>query len=232
MIHPSMAARVSRLLVPALLTVMAPVLAGAQSAPGALAWPPMGTEVVIEREASGSYGPAGAAFGGPAGRIAWKFERREWKGRSVVAAVSAEDKTVLFEVESAATVAELDNTGRPVWTYEPPLLSIQWPLAVGKSWTAEARMTEESFGSKPVVPVRLEVRVEAVETVTVPAGTFEAFRVVSTTRRGWTSRHWVVPSLGLQSYFAVKGIEERPSSNLLGAGRREWRLVALTLPAR
>lgn len=227
-----MAVRTSWCAVPALLALMVPGLADAQPSPGVLTWPPMGTEVEIEREASGSYGPAGDWFGGPAGRVVWKFERREWKGRSVIAAVSAQDKTPLFDVESGATVAELDNAGRLVWTYEPPFGSVDWPLAVGKTWTSEARMTEESFRSKPVVPWRWEVRVEAYEEVTVPAGTFKAFRIVSTTPRGWISRHWVVPSLGLQSYFAVKGIEERPPSSLLGAGRREWKMITLTLPAR
>ena len=228
----SMAVRISQRAVPTFLAVMATGFAVAQPPPGVLAWPPMGTKVVVEREASGSYGPRGAAFGGAAGRVAWTFERREWKGLSGVAAVSAEDKTPLFDVESGATVAELDNTGRPVWSYEPPLRSIHWPLAVGKTWTSEARLTEESYGSKPVIPIRMEVRVDAYEDVTVPAGTFKAFKIVSTTPGGWISQHWVVPSLGLLSYFAVKGIEERPPSNLLGVGRREWKMVALTLPAR
>lgn len=110
-------------------------------------------------------------------------------------------------------------------------MSGDWPLDVGRAWTSEVRMTEERFASKPVVPVRVTTRVDAYEDVTVPAGTFKAFKLVSTTPRGWTSQHWVVPSLGLLSYFAVKGIEERPPSNLIGAGRREWVMVARTLPA-
>lgn len=219
----------------AMLVLLASVDAGiasAQPAAGRLAWPPMGTEVVIERTASGSYGAAGGTFGGAVGRITWKFERREWNGRPVVAAVSAEDKTSLFDMDSGATVAVLDSKGKLIWTFEPPLKSGDWPLEVGKAWTLDSRMTEESFMSKPVVPWRRTVRVEAYEEVTVPAGTFLAFKVVSTSSAGWTTQHWLVPSFGLFSYFAVKGIEDRPPSNLLGAGHREWVLVARTLPTR
>lgn len=210
--------------------ILASAIANAQQPPGALSWPPMGTELVVERTASGSYGPAGGTFGGPSGRVAWRLERREWKGQSVVAAVSAEDKTPLFDFTSGAVVAVLDNTGRLISTYDPPLESGRWPLEVGKSWTTEVRMAEESFVSRPVVPIRMSVRVEAYEDVTVPAGTFKAYRVVSTTPLGTTSQHWIAPSAGLLSYFAVKGIEERPPSNLLGAGRREWTLLAVNPP--
>jgi len=210
--------------------ILASAAACAQQPSGAFTWPPMGTEIVVERTASGSYGPAGGTFGGPAGRIAWKLERREWKGVSVVAAVSSEDKTPLFDVTSGAAIAVLDTTGRLIWTYDPPLESGRWPLEVGKSWTTEVRMTEESFASRPVVPLRFSVRVEAYEDVTVPAGTFKAYRVVSTTPLGTMSTHWMAPSAGLIAYFAVKGIEERPPSNLLGAGRREWTLLAVNPP--
>ena len=69
--------------------------------------------------------------------------------------------------------------------------------------------------------------------MTTPAGTFRAFKVSSTDRGGWTAQHWIVPSLGLFGYFAVKGIEERPpSSSFFGAGRREWQLISRTVPAR
>jgi hypothetical protein len=206
----------------------------AQAAPGTLAWPPMGTVVTIDRTiASGSYGDAGGDFGGPAGRLSWKFERREWKGRTVVAAVSSGDKSPLFDPDTGATVAVLDRDGSPLWSFEPGVKWADWPLEVGKTWTAEYGMTEHRATSlKFVVPRKVVYQVDAEEEVTTPAGTYKAFKVISTSGMGSTEQHWVVPSLGLFGYFAVKGIEERPPSNLFGAGRREWQLISRTVPAR
>jgi hypothetical protein len=200
-----------------------------QPSPGTLVWPPMGTTITVERTVSGSYGSAGGTFGSAAGPVAWRLERSEWRGLPVVAAASGDGNTPLFEPETGALIAVLDAARKPLWTYEPPL-RWEWPLEVGKAWTSNVRMTEERFASRPVVQLQTEFRVEALEDVTVPAGTFRAFRVTSRNQLGMVSQLWVVPSLGLFAAFAVKGIEERPASALLGAGRREWVLVARKPP--
>jgi hypothetical protein len=84
----------------------------AQTAPGMLAWPPMGTEVTIDRSVvSGSYGQAGGDFGGPVGRVSWKLEQREWKGRNVVAA--EEDVTTPAGTFKAFKVSSINHNG---WT--------------------------------------------------------------------------------------------------------------------
>ena len=88
-----------------------------------------------------------------------------------------------------------------------------------------------NVASKPVVPQQTTYTVEALEEVTVPAGTFKAYKVVATDDVGrGVSERWVVPTLGLFGDFSVKGSDERRAAVVLGPGRREWTLVARTPP--
>jgi hypothetical protein len=62
--------------------------------------------------------------------------------------------------------------------------------------------------------------VEAFEEVTVPAGTFKAFRVRASNNMGEQSVNWLSPELGL----FVKGRTERTAEHPAGAGVREMEL--------
>jgi hypothetical protein len=57
--------------------------------------------------------------------------------------------------------------------FNPPLEYYRWPLEVGKHWTVES---EVSRGPQ-LGRLRGEVAVETYEEITVPAGTFEAFKL-------------------------------------------------------
>ena len=57
---------------------------------------------------------------------------------------------------------------------EPPLPLVKWPLGVGKQWSDIVSFYFE-YDDFPQVQTRFQVI--AYETVTVPAGTFEAFRL-------------------------------------------------------
>jgi len=66
--------------------------------------------------------------------------------------------------------------GKVVVVDTPAKSLFSWPLWVGKSWDAANAHADRSYGeSWP--PSKSQTRVAGIETVTVPAGTFEAFRI-------------------------------------------------------
>ena len=89
----------------------------------------------------------------------------------------------------------------------------------GKSWVSEFRVTDHVRSE--VVALRYEFLVEAVEDVTIPAGTFEMFRI----RRSRPDDRYVVwyrRELGIE----VKGDLERFPTHRLGVGTNELELVS------
>src|SRR5512134_3741650 len=82
----------------------------------------------------------------------------------------------------------------PMVTWDPPL-HWQWPLEVGKSWTRAQRVT--NHGAKQTTAYELTQKVEAYEDVTVPAGTFKAFRVSTVNSLGDDNMVWFSPDLGI-----------------------------------
>src|SRR6185369_16241631 len=64
--------------------------------------------------------------------------------------------------------------GQRGFTLDPPV-DLQWPLKVGYVATAEVRWI--TFGCPTNCTRRITLSVEKIETVTVPAGTFKAFRI-------------------------------------------------------
>lgn len=61
--------------------------------------------------------------------------------------------------------------------------TFRFPLAVGMEWKSEARRTLANRGT---IQSRVS-RVEAIESVTVPAGTFQAYKIVAATK--WASEN-------------------------------------------
>jgi hypothetical protein len=59
--------------------------------------------------------------------------------------------------------------------FEPPLIRYRFPLAPGDSWSQRIRDTLQPPG--PFGPIQRQVRVHGYETVTTPAGTFDALRL-------------------------------------------------------
>jgi hypothetical protein len=87
---------------------------------------------------------------------------------------------------------------RPAWGY------YQFPLEVGKQW--DAKFDATSRGGQRTARWQWKVRVEAVESVNVPAGTFEAFKLryegyfnVSEGTRNWNGSRsetlWYAPAV-------------------------------------
>lgn len=105
----------------------------------------------------------------------------------------------------------------------------QWPLWVGKKYRGTYDYTDHErnrtwYGTAPFWEV------EAVETITVPAGTFETLRIQSGPGKGvgFEETHWYSPELGID----VKQKYRRTSNNFRGGGGdRETVLMAVTPPS-
>jgi hypothetical protein len=112
---------------------------------------------------------------------------------------------------------------RPVMRYDPPL-GYEFPLEVGKTWTQDIALT---VGGSTKTPMKAQWKVEAYEDVTVPAGTFKAWRVVFTDNFGFKQTTWSMPeTVGVYA----KRISERAATHPQGgAGMQVIELV--TLPA-
>jgi len=117
------------------------------------------------------------------------------------------------------TLAILDSAGRVMMSYDPPL-TYTWPLEVGRTWRHQHVLTTNSGEHK--VPMISSWAVEAYEDVTVPAGTFKAWRVSMTDSFGFQQVTWSMPdTLGV---FARR-LSERPAGHPLGAGTQVFELV-------
>lgn len=187
--------------------------------PGVFVSVPEGTLVVYQRKSEGSYGSY-------EGLVRWEQGRREWNGRTLVSASSERHGASLMDPQTHGTVVQIAPNGQPAYAFNPPL-TYDWPLAVGKRWTVVSEMT--MYQPPGVSPITVNGQVEAYEDVTVPAGRFKAFKVVSVNSFGETETVWTVPSLGLSS---VRTIRERAPTHPMGPGRQEGVLIERTLPPR
>jgi hypothetical protein len=88
-------------------------------------------------------------------------------------------------------------------------------------------MTLYPSGNK--VPLKIDWKVESFGSVTVPAGTYKAYKVVSTNNFGELEVRWVSPADGIAT---VKRHVERPASHPQGAGVLDAELVSVVPPAR
>jgi len=189
----------------------------AQADPGRHVAAPEGTVSTYQRKSEGSYGKF-------EGAVTWTIGRREWNGRMLVSSSSPTHGAQLFDPQTAGLVVQFAPSGKPAYAFEPPVTH-EWPLAAGKSWRSVHGMT--TFSPPGTLSATFDVKVEAYEELTVPAGTFMAFKVVVTSSFGEVDQTWTVPA---QGGLIVKRIADRPASHPLGAGHLEGVLVARTVP--
>ncbi len=112
---------------------------------------------------------------------------------------------------------------RPLMRYDPPL-GYQFPLEVGKTWTQDIALT---VGGTTKTPMKAQWKVEAYEDVTVPAGTFKAWRVSFTDNFGFKQTTWSLPET-VGTY--AKRVNERPATHPQGGAGTQV-IELLTLPA-
>lgn len=173
--------------------------------------PPLGTTWVTSRRDTGSYGSGTTQLPGRRGE-------RMWKGQQMVTFESP-DGVILSHPEGGWT--DILNKDTPVISWDPPA-NWQWPLEVGKSWKSSYRLTIHA--AKRTVPFTNMQRVEAYEDVTVPAGTFKAYRISTVDTLGNENVQWLSPQHGI----FVKQILKRTPTHAQGAGTREVELVSYT----
>lgn len=108
-------------------------------------------------------------------------------------------------------LGEWDAEGEPVNLRAPVDTRFHWPLWVGKQWRCE--YVDRRRGA-PLLTVEVTYRVEEVDQITVPAGTFETLRIARTaalkTADGdkyfdRTSLSWYAPSIGLDVRQVLDG---------------------------
>ncbi|MCE3272545.1 MAG: hypothetical protein K0S57_2942 [Ramlibacter sp.] len=187
------------------LGLAALLLAGCASAPPVAQRyvpPPVGATVEYRMTNTGS-------FGSGTSTLTMKVSEATWEGRTLRKYESPGGATL--QTASAGTVVVLDPAGRPVMRYDPPL-DYSFPLVVGKTWTMNHELT---VGAGTKMPMRTSWKVESYEDVTVPAGTFQSWRLVMTDNFGFRQTTWSVPEkMGM---FA-KRITERAPGHPQGAG--------------
>ena len=163
--------------------------------------PPMGATWSYQVTSSGSFGSGVSA-------LTLRMARGEWQGQPVLRYESAGG--AILQTDRVGVVAQLDRSGQPLLRYDPPL-SFEWPLEVGRTWTQQHMVRVGPAGAP--VPMTSRWRVEALEDVTVPAGTFRAWKIVMEDSFGFRQTTWSVPET--MGAFARR-ISERPASHPMG----------------
>lgn len=172
--------------------------------------PPLGAMWTISQVNTGSYGSSSA-------RIAFTRGERVWQGRQVVT-FQNQAGTTLADSVTGKWIGVLGPSDAVAVSWEPPL-GYDFPIEVGKAWVSKHRVDNRMTGRS--VDFEATWKVEAYEDVTVPAGTFKAYRVRYSDTLGNTDLYWTSPDLAIN----VKTSQKRSASHSQGAGTREIELV-------
>lgn len=173
--------------------------------------PPTGTTWERSQTDTGS-------FGSGTTKLSSRRGEATWQGAPVLTFEGAVGGITVFAQQDGAWLGFFKSNA-PVITFDPPQLW-QFPLEVGKSWTREQRMTIHA--AKRTVTYSLTQKVEGYEDVTVPAGTFKAFKISTATSLGDENLIWFSPELGI----FVKQSLKRTGRHAQGSGTREIQLLA------
>lgn len=149
-------------------------------------------------------------------RMITYLEDGTYKGMPVFQVTDGVDTFVLDKATRnwIATLRE----GKERRSASPHVRSFSWPLWVGKKWKAKYKYRDHERGSS--FDVRYDWKVEDYKEVTVPAGTFKAFKLHG--RNPYSERtDWFAPEV--KSY--VKQKYERKRKHFLGWGGYTRELV-------
>jgi hypothetical protein len=173
---------------------------------------PLGSTWVQEQHNSGSYGSNNV-------QVETRRGERMWQGQQ---AITYETPQVTILSEPTGNWIGVVSGDKPLTTWDPPV-GWDWPLEVGKTWTHNHRVTNHA--KNQTIPFQQTQKVEAYEDVTVPAGTFKAFKISSSSSLGQENVVWFSPELGI----FVKQINTRTGKNAAGPGRQEIEVVSQTI---
>jgi len=179
--------------------------------------PPLGSTYTTSQSNTGSYG-SGAT------QSTTKVTERMWEGKRMTAYVTPAG--VLLEHAEGKWQGKwqiiLGPDDKPIISYDPPL-GYDYPLEVGKTWTTSYRVTVHA--ANKVFPFDMTFNVESYEDVTVPAGTFKAFKISYSDTMGNKGVQWY--TLGLGSF--PKWVQERTAKYPGGPGTRQSELISYTI---
>jgi hypothetical protein len=185
--------------------------------------PPLGSTWTTAQRNTGSFGSSDV-------QVQTTRGEQTWQGKQVVTFASSQ-ATILANPDDGKWIAFLGPDGKPVVSFDPPT-GFNWPLSVGKTWTNNIRLTMHA--ANRTIPYAAPCTVESYGDVTVPAGTFKAFKIACTTTLPTEETYWYSPEMGLIVKSSLKraggdGWPTRSSGPWLRpgtAGRRQPRVRA------
>ncbi|MBX3611255.1 MAG: hypothetical protein KF871_15290 [Hydrogenophaga sp.] len=180
---------------------------------------PMGTVTTFHRKSSGSLG----IFDG---KVTWTHAPASWQGKPMIAFGAPQAGVSLHDPVTFDVVAYQRPDGSPLAAFNPPM-GYRWPLELGKTWTSTHEVTNFVTGAKRTLTIQWKV--VAYEDVTVPAGTFKAWKLQWTDNLGEAETRWAAPADGLAT---IKRHVERPASHPQGAGVLDAELLSRVRPAK
>ena len=133
----------------------------------------------------------------------------------------------VFEDTATANFVACLQDGNELISYSPHDGRFEWPLQVGNRWRSSHHFEDRVLHPEWSGHGWQRFTVEAWEEVTVPAGSFMAYKVARTGGNWDTARQeeyviWYAPDPGL----IVKLINTRSSGNGYGASDQGWELVS------
>jgi hypothetical protein len=154
------------------------------------------------------------------GTFVWVVDRFDKADGIDSVVIRSGSRESFYRLEDGALRHSTVN-GRVETRFDPPLLSLPFPLEVGKRWNPE--FTRESPIARQTTEMLLECRIDGEETMTVPAGTFQTFHVICNNQRSKSLNFelWYAPDVGNMIKERTRfsyGIRER---ELLGFKRAE-----------
>jgi hypothetical protein len=175
--------------------------------------PPVGTTYERDIRATGSYGKSYRETSKYVGM-------REVMGRQMHVHERSTGQNTMLAAEGT-WVGQFKGDA-PIFTFDPAL-GVGFPMKVGKVVTRDVRMTLHA--QNRVVPFKATWRVEAYEDVTVPAGTFKAFRVSYEDTNGTAGTWWNNAENGM----FVKWSARRSAKHPAGPGTQDAELLKVNL---
>ena len=133
--------------------------------------------------------------------------------------VSGGIDTLVIDKATGNMVATL-RMGKEATATLPHAGTFSWPLYVGKSWTASYTYRDNVRGMS-MGPIKVDYRVAAYEDVTIPAGTWKAFRIESESGGSSFSTSWYAPDIKL----TVKMVSETTIGHSLGATKSVYEII-------
>jgi hypothetical protein len=95
--------------------------------------------------------------------------------------VTSEGLEYLYRKTDFAYYIQRDSSGKIRRRHVPPHAFWAWPITVGKQW--QESLTLEYPQTRQTEELLIAMHVETTETVTVPAGTFDTFKIVRRNNR-------------------------------------------------